>query len=294
MMPPPTSTPPPSLVSPPVPPDQDHAVLLLRLAGPLQSWGLRSAFNRRETNPEPTKSGVIGLLAAASGLAREDGLDELLPLRLGIRVDQPGTLLRDYHTVSDYRGRPLPQAGVNAKGIQKPTSPAKNTHVTIRYYLQDAVFLAAVAGPRPLLTTLDLAVRAPAFPLALGRRSCPPTQPVSCGVRDGSIEDVLREEPWQASRRAREQYAAQRGRERNLGRSLYPARVDRAVTVEDPDGDDILHDAPVSFHPHARTFTSRRVRHDWLSIPTGFPGTHDDPNGSDDEAGHDPFALLGW
>ncbi|MFE2494138.1 type I-E CRISPR-associated protein Cas5/CasD [Streptomyces scopuliridis] len=285
---------PPSSTPPHVPPDENHAVLLLRLAGPLQSWGSRSAFNRRETRPEPTKSGVIGLLAAASGLAREDPLDELLPLRLGIRVDQPGTLLRDYHTVSDYRGRPLPQAGVNAEGIQKPTSPAKNTHVTIRYYLQDAVFVAALAGPRPLLTTLDQALRAPAFPLALGRRSCPPTQPLSCGVRDGGIEDVLREEPWQASRRAREQYAAQRGRERNLGHSLYPARVDRAVTVEDPDGDDILHDAPVSFHPHSRTFTSRRVRHDWLSIPTGFPRTHDHPTGSDDEAGHDPFALLGW
>ncbi|MFJ7996897.1 type I-E CRISPR-associated protein Cas5/CasD [Streptomyces sp. NPDC096310] len=285
----------PSASTPPsAPPDEDHAVLLLRLAGPLQSWGSRSAFNRRETNPEPTKSGVIGLLAAASGVAREDRLDELLPLRLGVRVDQPGTLLRDYHTVSDYRGRPLPQAGVNAKGTQKPTSPAKNTHVTIRYYLQDAVFLAAVAGPRPLLATLDLAVRAPAFPLALGRRSCPPTQPVSLGVRDGSIENVLREEPWQASRQAREQYAAQRGRERNLGRSLYPARVDRAVTVEDPAGEDVLDDAPVSFYPHARTFTSRRVRHDWLSIPTGFPEAHDDPNGSDDEAGHDPFALLGW
>ncbi|CAM5729897.1 hypothetical protein SANTM175S_01872 [Streptomyces antimycoticus] len=80
-----------------------QAVLLLRLAGPLQAWGSRSAFNRRETNAEPTKSGVIGLLAAAAGRAREEPLDELLPLRLGIRVDQPGTLLRDYHTVSDYR-----------------------------------------------------------------------------------------------------------------------------------------------------------------------------------------------
>ncbi|MFJ4920659.1 type I-E CRISPR-associated protein Cas5/CasD [Streptomyces sp. NPDC088725] len=285
---------PSSASAPPPVPHEDYAVLLLRLAGPLQSWGTRSAFNRRETNPEPTKSGVIGLLAAASGLAREDPLDELLPVRLGIRVDQPGTLLRDYHTVSDYRGRPLPQAGVNAKGIQKPTSPAKNTHVTIRYYLQDAVFLAAVGGPRPLLTTLDRAVRAPAFPLALGRRSCPPTQPVSCGVRDGSIEDVLRKEPWQASRRAREQYAAQWGRERNLGRSLYPARIDRAVTVEDPDGDDILQDVPVSFRPHSRTLTSRRVRHDWLSIPTGFPGVPDDLDGPDEQAGHDPFALLGW
>ncbi|GGO98584.1 type I-E CRISPR-associated protein Cas5/CasD [Wenjunlia tyrosinilytica] len=276
--------------------DDGQAVLLLRLAGPLQSWGSRSAFNRRETRPEPTKSGVIGLLAAAAGLAREDPLDELLPLRLGIRVDQPGTLLRDYHTVSDYRGRPLPQTGVSGKGIQKPTSPAKHTHVTTRYYLQDAVFVAALAGPRALLTTLGQAVRAPAFPLALGRRSCPPTQPLFLGVHEGGLEEMLREKRWQASRRTHELYAAQRGRERGLGRPLYPARIDRSVTLEDPEGDDVLHDAPLSFDPHARSFTSRRVRHGWLSIPTDFPPP-DDPTVDDhdhDDAGHDPFALLGW
>lgn len=90
-------------------------------------------------------------LAAAAGRERGEPLDNLVPLRLGVRVDQPGTLLRDYHTVSDYRGRPLPQGGFSAKGIQEPTSPAKHTHITTRYYLQDAVFVAAVAGPRDLV-----------------------------------------------------------------------------------------------------------------------------------------------
>ncbi|MER5490669.1 type I-E CRISPR-associated protein Cas5/CasD [Streptomyces sp. NPDC002454] len=274
------------------PPTGGDAVLLLRLAGPMQSWGVRSAFNRRETGAEPTKSGVIGLLAAAAGVAREDALGELSELRLGVRVDQPGTLLRDYHTVSDYRGRPLPQSGVSAKGTQKPTSPAKHTHVTTRYYLQDAVFLAAVAGPRALLSTLDRAVRAPAFPLALGRRSCPPTQPVSLGLKETGLEEALTELPWLVTRRAAEQYASRLGRERGLGRPLYPARIDCSATLEDPAGDDVIHDAPVSFDPYARRFTSRRVRHRWLSIPTGFSN----PDAADpvDEAGHDPFALLGW
>lgn len=281
---------------PPQPPGEE-AVLVLRLAGPLQSWGDHSAFNRRDTQPEPTKSGIIGLLAAASGRSRQDDLADLLPLRLAVRVDQPGTLLRDYHTVSDYRGRPLPQSGVNAKGIQKPTSPAKYTHVTTRYYLQDAVFVAAIAGPPGLLTTLDQAVSAPAFPLALGRRACPPTQPVSLGLHQGDLAAVLRDRiDWQAPEWARRRHAARLGRHTDTGKLFYPARIDLAATLEDPDGDDVVNDVPVTFDPLARAFTSRRVRHEWLSVPAGTPppGTvladGDEGTASD----HDPFALLGW
>ncbi|MFG3093919.1 type I-E CRISPR-associated protein Cas5/CasD [Streptomyces sp. NPDC048202] len=271
------------------------AVLLLRLAGPLQSWGVRSSFNRRDTGAEPTKSGVIGLLAAAAGLAREEPLGQLPLLRLGVRVDQPGTLLRDYHTVSDFRGRPLPQAGVSAKGIQKPTSPAKNTHVTTRFYLQDAVFVAVVEGPEDLLRTLDAAVHNPAFPLALGRRSCPPTQPVSLGLRATDLETALRTEPWQSSSFARERYAARLGRERGLDGPFHPAFIDRSATLEDEAGDDVLQDNPVSFDPRARAFTSRRVRHTWLSIPTGYDSIDDETSdGHAQDMGHDPFALLGW
>lgn len=126
----------------------DRSVLVLRLAGPLQSWGAQGAFNVRDTRPEPTKSGVTGLLAAALGLPRGAPLDELTALRMGVRADVPGTLLRDYHVVSDFRGTPLPQAGVSAKGTQRSTAPAKYTHVTSRYYLQDALFVVALeAGP---------------------------------------------------------------------------------------------------------------------------------------------------
>jgi CRISPR system Cascade subunit CasD len=261
----------------------DPAVLVLRLAGALQSWGDRSAFNRRETRPEPTKSGVIGLLAAAAGRPREAPLEDLVGLRLGVRVDQPGTLLRDYHTVSDYRGRPLPQAGVSAKGVQRPTSPAKYTHVTQRFYLQDAVFLAAVSGPEDLIDSLAHAVGRPAFPLALGRRSCVPTQPILLAVRAGTLEGVLREEPWQITEPARRSYARRNGR---------PQRVDLPATLEDADGEDILHDVPLSFAPRDRRFTSRRIRHTWLSVPSGF--AEPDTPAADEGAGHDPFALLGW
>ncbi|MEU4834133.1 type I-E CRISPR-associated protein Cas5/CasD [Streptosporangium sp. NPDC023615] len=257
-----------------------QVTLVLRLGGPLQSWGDRSVFNRRDTRPEPTKSGVLGLLAAAAGRDREEPPGELLQLRMGVRVDQPGTLLRDYHTVSDYRGRPLPQAGVSAKGVQKLTSPAKHTHITQRFYLQDAIFLAALQGPAPLVQALAEAVRHPAFPLALGRRSCVPTQPLFLAVREEPLEEVLRTEPWQAGQSAKDLLVRTR--------RARPATVDLPVTLDDPDGPDSLNDVPQSFAPRTRRFVSRRIRHTWVSLPTGFPH----PDAAAD--GHDPFALLGW
>ena len=91
-------------------------VLLVRLGGPLQSWGVASRFAaRRDSHGRPTKSAVIGMCAAAMGLPRSMPLEEpegaptgpLKPTVLGelartvfgVRADHPGVLIRDYHTV---------------------------------------------------------------------------------------------------------------------------------------------------------------------------------------------------
>ncbi|MFE9748805.1 type I-E CRISPR-associated protein Cas5/CasD [Saccharothrix saharensis] len=275
----------------------DTAVLLMRLAAPIQSWGQAGVFNRRDTADRPTKSGIIGLLAAAQGRARTDPIADLGDLQLGVRVDQPGTLLRDYHTASDYRGLPLLSASLNAKGLQRPTGPVKHTHVTQRFYLQDAVFLAAVAGPRALIDTLRHALAHPAFPLALGRRSCVPTQPLLLADRTHTtVTAALRNTPWLASEHTKD-------RLRKHGK--LPAVVTLATTVDAstqehdpvdeesrhvnrPEGQvDVADDQPLSFDPLHRDRTTRTVLHGWVDIPTGEP---DDTGHTD----HDPFALLGW
>lgn len=271
--------------------------LVLRLAGPLQSWGDQSEFNHRETRSEPTKSGVVGLLAAAEGRRREDSIVDLVGLRLGVRVDQPGTLLRDYHTVSDLRGVPLLSASVNKKGIQRSTAPAKHTAVTHRFYLQDAVFVVVVEGPPPLLEGLANAIRSPRFPLALGRRSCVPTQPilvpgVSGGALwEGDVDAVLREVPWQASAVRVDRYRRQV--ERQTGSLVGVGDVDLSVTVDDPAGTESSRDVPVTFAPKERAFTTRRVRRGWVSVPTGIVAdgvAAVEPH----RVVHDPLALLGW
>jgi len=113
------------------------ATLLLRLAAPLQAWGSDSKFETRKTDREPTKSGVVGLLAAALGLRRDDteGLARLNGLRFAVRADQEGSLLVDFHTAKS-----------------RDTS-----YVTYRHYLQDAVFLAGLeSGDEALLRELVL------------------------------------------------------------------------------------------------------------------------------------------
>lgn len=251
-------------------------VLVLRLAGPLQSWGVASRFNQRETQDRPTKSGVVGLLAAAQGRRRSDPIEDLLALRLGVRVDQPGRLLRDYHTVSDYRGVPLPSSGVNAKGEPKSTSPKKFTHVTRRFYLADAVFVAGLTGPEALLSALMSALLHPAFPLALGRRSCVPAQPLLVpgpegGLWGGGLEQVLGQVPWQASSWRR--------------RRAESASVSLPTVVDDVAGDDLVEDVPASFEPGYRAMGARPVRSGWVDIPTGLAEV--------DAEEHDPFELLG-
>jgi CRISPR system Cascade subunit CasD len=169
------------------------SVLLLRLTGPLQSWGDASRFTARHTRTEPTKSGVIGLLAAAQGRRRTDPVEDLAALAFGVRVDQRGRIERDFQTAIRRR----------------PGSRPESMPLSYRYYLTDAVFVAGVRGDRQLLEGLDEAVRAPRFALYLGRRSCPPSGEISLGVQEGSLEDVLRNAGWQAATWYRKQQSSQ-------------------------------------------------------------------------------------
>lgn len=159
--------------------------LLLRLAGPLQAWGVSSRFSIRETLNEPTKSGAIGLLCAALGwdraspthvvAARARPLAELGGLPFGVRVVQAGSLRRDYHTA---------QQVLRAKAKLKPGKPVasgdlQETVLSERYYLSDAYFLAGFeSDDLELLQALDEALDRPYWPLALGRKAFVPSLPV--------------------------------------------------------------------------------------------------------------------
>lgn len=163
--------------------------LLLRLAGPMQSWGTTSRFDERDTQLEPSKSGVIGLLCAALGRDRAGPVDDLAALRMGVRVDREGVPMRDFQT---------------AKGLLIASGKVdkERTVVSPRHYLADAAFLVGLHGDdAALLHALRAALLRPVWPLALGRKAFAPGLPVAIaeapfhGMHPGMLEAALQEHP---------------------------------------------------------------------------------------------------
>ena len=249
------------------------SVLAIRLGGPLQAWGMSRRLDRyRRTEAFPTKSAVIGLLAAAQGRSRTADLNDLTRLRFGVRADRPGELLRDFHTVSslfDERGRFDPAHGRLPTASGSYRSVATSTQVTERFYLSDACFVAGVEGDEGLLNELDRALARPVFAPYLGRRSCPPDGPLRLGIYAGTLLDVLGSLAWQGGARAERE----------------PATVRCEVVIEDVDGDREVVDEVRSFDPVRRSYGRRRVRHYYLDVVNVASEAH--------LTGHDPMSLLG-
>jgi CRISPR system Cascade subunit CasD len=245
-------------------------VLLLRLAGPLQSWGSAARFTRRTTEAAPTKSGVLGMLAAAQGRPRGADLSDLAALRYGVRIDQPGARLRDFQTA-------------------RHADTDKAMPLSERFYLSDAVFVAGVEGDSGLLHELNSAVKEPRYLPYLGRRSCPPSRPVwmeDKPLEGVTLEEALRGAPWQAS-----------GWYRNRVQGDRPVVLDLLVDCPPDETPHLsLRDTPVSFDPRHRRYDLRGVLTGEATPPVGKDRDRD-PNRSPvrehDPAGHLPLAGPG-
>jgi len=214
--------------------------LLLRLAGPMQSWGTISRFDQRDTGKEPSKSGVIGLLAAALGIDRENwcDLEPLTRLTMAVRHDRPGVLKRDYQTAQNI--------------ISADRSKVHQTAVTTRDYLADAVFLVGLEGlNRRLLERAHAALRNPAWPLALGRKSYVPSESIwlDGGIVNTPLLDALAAWPWLAS--PRQQEAA-------------PERLLASIESDDDSGA-LRMDQPLTSFAERR-FGARYVRSGWVVL----------------------------
>ncbi len=219
------------------------ATLLLQCIGPLQSWGTQSRFSVRDTEREPTKSGVVGILCAALGRPRAASVDDLASLRMGVRVDKEGTILRDWHTAG--KGGYLKASG---------KIEGKNLITSTRYYLADAAFLVGLDSDNiALLQKLHQSLRDPRWSLYLGRKSCPPSSPLYLkdGLQDEDLLTALMIYPWLGSDRQEH------------------ARMKRLrVVIEDSTGPRVCNDHPISFENGRRRYAPRRTRTELIPVPS--------------------------
>ena len=213
-------------------------VLLIRLAGPMQSWGTQSRFTIRDTGLEPSKSGVIGLVCAALGRPRSASIEDLAVLHVGVRVDHEGIMASDYHTTLNV---------IKANGTKPKLGEAV---VSSRYYLADADFLVGLeGGDWHLLQEIDAALANPRWPLFLGRKAFPPAEPVH--LRNGLREDTGLFEALKSFPRC-------------------PRKGDSAETklrfvLEDSNGEAVRVDQPVSSFAE-RHFAPRHVHTEFVPL----------------------------
>lgn len=171
--------------------------LVFQLYAPLASWGEAAVGEVRHTSALPSRSALLGMLAAALGIRREEER-QLLAINqhyhFAIRpLSGREQWLRDYHTVQmpkeNRKRRYVTRRDELVLSTDKP-----ETMLTSREYRCDAYYHVALEhtpGAPFSLDELANALVSPVFPLYLGRKSCPPALPLLPQILDGTLGEVL-------------------------------------------------------------------------------------------------------
>jgi len=214
--------------------------LLLRLQGPLQSYGLRASYDQRFTESMPTKSAVIGMLAAALGIERADraSLAELSAMRMLCLCVKEGTQFVDYHTVGAGHVDKRKQL-VDADGNIWKSNGEVSSAVTRRQYLVGYRFIVVLEGSNELVNRCERALHDPVHGVFLGRKCCVPSLPIFLAVHKdkASVKEAL-------------------SAVLDQGQTLETCRAIVEVEV----GGQLENDVPVDFE--AREFAARRISQD--------------------------------
>ncbi|MCD1147299.1 type I-E CRISPR-associated protein Cas5/CasD [Peptoniphilus sp. KCTC 25270] len=230
--------------------------ILLKFAGPLQSWGTGSHFETRHTDYYPSKSAVIGLIAGSMGIRREEEerLEELRNLDFALRIDQQGQILRDYHIASKY----------------KPTGVFEKNYVTNRYYLEDAIFMVAIGSEEEeKIEEIAEALKSPYFQGFMGRRSLPLTADFFYGIEEKNPIEALKEIPWQGADWYKKHHKNQL--------TIY---ADAHLIPEEKGKP--RKDRPISFHQKERKFAFRMEAKTSCEVPGDLEAKE-----------HDAFGAIG-
>lgn len=241
--------------------------LVLRLAGPMQSWGEHSAFGERDTLPYPSRSGLVGMFAAAQGVGRDEPLNRYDGLRLTVRVDSPGLLMSDFQTVGG--GLPRERTVPTAEGKRRPENAT--TIVTRKAFLADSVFTVAVAGPGT--EEIGRALDSPHWQTYLGRRSFVP-DPLFLLSRDVAdpVAELLSGVPLPRLRvpQGAESVAVDLVLEGGSDGGAHGEQGSQKAQDVRVRSRATLNDVPRSFASRRRLYASREVRVDSVPVPVSL------------------------
>lgn len=187
--------------------------LMLRLDAPLMSFGSVVVDQINPVDRFPGRSLLTGLLGNALGLDHADTAALALlqqRLRHASRWDVEPELLVDYQTV-DLGQDFMQDTGWTTRGRREDRGKGdatSGTHQRWRHYWANgsatvALTLAdAPAADHPVsLDRIEAAMRHPARPLFIGRKTCIPAEPLLLGRRTSpSLRDALTAEPLAAAR----------------------------------------------------------------------------------------------
>ena len=160
--------------------------LTFDLYGPFVSFGDVAVGEYRPTYSYPSKSAIIGLLAASLGIRREEeGLLQALSedLRVAVLVLSAGQLLRDFHTIQVPPATQLKHRTISTRKDELSLKK-QNTIISTRDYRMDSYYRIAVWSEIGAynLTELQKALSFPIFTPYLGRKSCPPALPFKAEI----------------------------------------------------------------------------------------------------------------
>lgn len=169
--------------------------LVFQLHGPMASWGVDAPGEVRHTHELPSRSALLGLLAAALGIHRDD--DARLNTfnrhyQFLLCASEYPRWARDYHTVQ--APKEIRKARYFSRREELSHPDLLSALISKRDYFSDAWWMVAVASTPDApcsLAQLQAALKQPVFPLYLGRKSHPLALPLAPELMQGSAQDVL-------------------------------------------------------------------------------------------------------
>jgi CRISPR system Cascade subunit CasD len=167
---------------------------------PLASWGETAVGEIRGFWDRPSRSALLGLIAASLGIRRDEvDAHARLDAALGVAVRTlaAGRELSDYHTTQNPKSRFVrkhrPATRRVALELDEP-----ETSLSRRWLRQDALYLAAVWARSDdiSLKSIAQALEAPSFVLYAGRKANAFGLPLAPRVVQArSLADALRDDP---------------------------------------------------------------------------------------------------